>query len=156
MRTSLLCDISHNGITEETLGYDDRNLYAVFVAFNLAGVELSFAVSKWITFGALFASTTAAVTFGFVAPEILAGEKPGPRADLVRAALPANVARVTGALCILVGVALIALPALDPTPGIPATLSRPILTGLLGWAVLGALLAVSVARPSATRFISSE
>jgi ethanolamine permease len=29
--------------------------YAAFVGFNLAGVELSFAVSKWITFGALFA-----------------------------------------------------------------------------------------------------
>jgi len=29
--------------------------YAVFVAFNLAGVELSFSVSKWITLGALFA-----------------------------------------------------------------------------------------------------
>jgi ethanolamine permease len=29
--------------------------YAIFVAFNLAGVELSFSVSKWITLGALLA-----------------------------------------------------------------------------------------------------
>jgi beta-N-acetylhexosaminidase len=53
-----------------------------------------------------------------------------PRARLDQIELPPYRAAIAGGVDAIMS-SHIVLPALDPTPGIPATLSRPILTGLL-------------------------
>jgi len=53
-----------------------------------------------------------------------------PREHLDRIELPPFRAAIAGGVDAVMSTHII-LPALDPTPGIPATLSRPILTGLL-------------------------